>query len=276
MTVRQGKSKIRRPLRWAFTIARMPSSRRVGRHLALAVIVAGSLAFVFRLGPLGQDPRYHQFADQRAFLGVPNVLNVTSNIAFLLVGLAGLRTCTRRVTEGARTAWLALFAGVALVSLGSAYYHWHPNDQTLLWDRLPMTVGFMGLLAALLSEYLSPALGAAMLVPLLALGSFSVLYWHWSGDLRLYYWVQLIPLVTIPAMMLLYPPRYSRQWLLLVALAWYALAKLSEARDREVFALTSGLVSGHTIKHLLSALGCLTIVWMLQRRNPVSAAAAVR
>lgn len=274
--MREVTARIKRPLRWAFTAARVPSSSSIGRHLLLAAIVVGSVAFIFRLGPLGQDPRYHQFADHRAFLGIANFLNVTSNLAFLLVGIAGLRTCTRRVTEGARTAWLALFAGVALVSLGSAYYHWNPNDQTLLWDRLPMTVGFMGLLAALLSEYLSPVLGVAMLVPLLALGSFSVLYWHWSGDLRLYYWVQLIPLVTIPAMMLLYPPRYSRQWLLLVALAWYALAKLSEARDQEVFALTSGLVSGHTIKHLLSALGCLTLVWMLQRRSLVPAVAVAR
>jgi hypothetical protein len=250
----------------------MPFRKSIGRHLLLAAIVAGSLAFMYRLGPLGQDPRYHQFADHRGYLGIPNFLDVISNLAFLLVGVAGLRACASNVTAGTRKAWLVLFAGVSLVSLGSAYYHWHPDDQTLVWDRLPMTIGFMGLLAALLGEYLSAALGAALLVPLLALGLFSVWYWYWSGDLRVYYWVQLMPLLTIPAMMLLYPARHSRQWLLLLALAWYALAKWSEAYDREIFAMTRHLISGHTIKHLLSALGCLTIVRMLRRRAPLGAA----
>jgi hypothetical protein len=65
----------------------------------------------------------------------------------------------------------------------------------------------------------------------------------------------------------LYRPKYSHRWLLLVALGWYALAKVAEANDSEIFVLSQGIISGHTIKHLLSALACLSIVWMLQRQT---------
>ncbi len=165
-----------------------------------------------------------------------------------------------------RNAWIVLFAGVTLVSVGSACYHLYPNNQTLVWDRLPMTIGFMGLFVALLGEYISERLGV-FLVPAILLGLSSVLYWHWSDDLRFYIWVQLIPLLTIPFVMILYRAGYSHQWLLLLALGWYALAKISEVADGEIFRLSQGIVSGHTIKHLLSALGCLSIFLMLQRRK---------
>ncbi len=38
-----------------------------------------------------QAAGYHEFADTRIFLGIPNFLNVISNIPFLLVGILGLR-----------------------------------------------------------------------------------------------------------------------------------------------------------------------------------------
>lgn len=237
------------------------------RHVLTMIIVLGSLALMLSQQPFGQDPKYHEFADRRAFFGIPNFFDVTSNLAFLLIGIGGLGVCLRRHLGQARNAWLVLFAGVTLVGVGSAYYHWEPNSQTLVWDRLPMTIGFMGLFAALLGEYISDRLGAFVLVPALVVGFSSVLYWHWSDDLRFYYWVQLLPLLTIPVVMVLYRARCSHQWLLLAALGWYALGKVAEANDREILALSQGFMSGHTVKHLLSALGCLTILLMLQRRK---------
>jgi hypothetical protein len=38
------------------------------------------------------------------------------------------------------------------VALGSGYYHWRPSNSRLVWDRLPMTVGFMSLIAVVVSE----------------------------------------------------------------------------------------------------------------------------
>jgi len=236
------------------------------RHFLMMLVVVGSFVLLMSQKPFGQSAEYHNFADQRAFFYIPNFLDVTSNFAFLIVGIAGLRICLRNRLGNLRTAWIVLFAGVTLVSVGSAYYHLNPNNQTLVWDRLPMTIGFMGLFIALLGEHISERL-SVFLVPAIILGLFSVVYWHWSDDLRFYYWVQLISLLTIPFVMVLYRTGYSHQWLLLLALGWYALAKVSEVAEGEIFRLSQGIISGHTIKHLLSALGCLSILLMLQRRK---------
>ena len=249
------------------------SRLRANRELLLTVIVVGSLALMLFRPPFGQNPQYHNFADRRAFFGIPNFLDVASNLPFFIVGIVGLAICLRHRLGKMRNAWIVLFAGITLVSVGSAFYHLHPNNETLVWDRLPMTIGFMGLFVAVSGEYISPRLGVLLLGPALLLGFASVVYWHWSDDLRLYVWVQLVSLLMIPVVMVLYRTGYSHQWMLLMALGWYALAKISEVFDVEIFGLSGGLVSGHTIKHLLSALGCLTIVWMLQRRKLIESRA---
>jgi hypothetical protein len=235
------------------------------RFLLLAILL-GSLALVLTLDPIQQNAGYHRFADQRVIFGVPNFFDVSSNIAFLLVGVAGVLFLARR-TVSARLAWLTFFLGVALVSAGSAYYHANPNDETLVWDRLPMTIAFMGVFAAVLGECVDERLGKLLLAPAVLLGLLSVLYWSWLGDLRLYYWIQLTPLLTIPVVMVLFRPRTTHQWLLLVAVALYGVAKLAEAHDKEIFAATQHLFSGHTLKHLLAALSCLTVLAMLWRRK---------
>jgi hypothetical protein len=192
------------------------------RHLLLAALVLGSLPVMLSLDPFGQSAAYHHFADRRFILGVPNFMDVVSNIPFLLVGVAGMAFAADR-TEGLRAAWLAFFAGVAIVSAGSAYYHVNPNNDTLVWDRLPITLAFIGLLAAVVGESVSERLGKSLLLPAVLLGFFSVFYWHWSDDLRLYVWVQLISLLTVPAVIVLFRSRYTHRWVLLVALALYGL-----------------------------------------------------
>ena len=87
--------------------------------------------------------------------------------------------------------------------------------------------------------------------------------------MRFYVWIQFVPLLTIPFLMVLFRPRYSRQWLLLLALTYYMLAKLLEIYDREVFIFTQSSFSGHSFKHLVAALGCLSILVMLKTRKPV-------
>lgn len=235
----------------------------------MAAIVIGSFLLMLLLKPFGQNPNYHNFADKRTFLGIPNAFDVASNVAFLLVGIVGLTVCFKNRVGNLRNAWIILFAGITLVSVGSAYYHLNPNNETLVWDRLPMTIGFMGLFAALLGEYISERLGRFLLIPALLLGASSVFYWHWFDDLRFYIWIQIIPLLTIPVVLALYRARYSHSWMLLAALGAYALAKITELTDEAVFTLSQNIVSGHTIKHLLSALGCLFILLMLQKRKPI-------
>lgn len=257
------------PMRTDSTNLTPPSPTRTDRwRLAvLLTLVFGSLLALLGLDPIPQDIAYHAFADTRPFFGIPNGFDVLSNLPFLAVGFLGLRCCMRRQADAVRRAWIVLFAGVTLVSAGSAYYHWHPNNDTLVWDRLPMTIGFMGLFVALLGEYVDRRAVRYLLVPAVLVGVTSVGYWHWTDDLRPYVWVQFMPLLVVPALLILYQSGYSHQWLLLVALGWYLLAKAAEFYDPDIFRITQGLISGHTIKHLLAAAGSYSMVVMLQNRK---------
>jgi len=243
---------------------RQPRSRRL-RVIALAAAGVASLLGFFLVGPIAQDQAYHRFADERGWLGIPNFMNVVTNLPFLGVGAWGLAVC-RRTPAGARPAWATFFAGVLLVGAGSGYYHWSPSDATLVWDRLPMTLGFVGLTVAILVEWVSPR--ARWLLPWgLALGVGSVLVWDATGDLRLYYGVQLMPLVLAMLALALFQTPWTRSWHLGVAVLLYAGAKLVEAGDRAIFDATGGALSGHPVKHVLAAGATFWILDMLRGRS---------
>jgi hypothetical protein len=235
--------------------------------LAILILMAASLAVLFLLPRILQNQSYHGFADARTVLGVPNFWNVVSNIPFFLVGAVGLARCRR---DAATT---ILFAGIFLTGFGSAYYHWSPDDYTLFWDRLPMALAFMALLASAIEERVSAKAGAILLWPLLAIGVLSLLVWRWSGDLRLYGWVQFFPVVTLPAMFLLLPPKYTGSGYWIVAAILYLLAKLFEYFDGQIYSL-GHVVSGHTLKHLAAATACFAILRYFQTRRPIAAAEA--
>jgi hypothetical protein len=239
---------------------------RAWRPGLVLLIVLGSLVALLIHRPIAQDPNYHNFADNRTLLGIPNFWNVVSNLPFLFVGIAGLALCRRNRFAGASTAWTIFFAAVTLVCFGSAYYHWRPSNETLVWDRLPMTLGFMAMFVALLSESIDEKLGQILLWPALLAGLFSVIYWHYSDDLRIYAWIQFMPLVTIPVVLALYRSRYSHQWLLLVALAGYVMAKIFESYDRATYTATANIVGGHALKHVAAAASCLVILEMCRKR----------
>jgi hypothetical protein len=154
---------------------------------ALLGLMVASLAILPLLPPIAQDPSYHQFADQRMLLGIPNFWNVISNLPFVVVGAIGLWQF------GRERASFVLFLVIFLTGFGSAYYHGDPNNDTLFWDRLPLALTFMAILAVAVEERVSAKTGAVLLWPLLALAIFSLLLWRWTGDLRLYGWVQFSP-----------------------------------------------------------------------------------
>jgi len=114
--------------------------------LVLAGLMAVSLAGLALLPKIPQDQGYHLFADQRVLVGVPNFWNVVSNIPFIVVGAVGLA----RFRDDAAT--IVLFLGFFLTGIGSAYYHWDPNDGTLFWDRLPMTISFAAIFSLVIQE----------------------------------------------------------------------------------------------------------------------------
>lgn len=242
--------------------------------LVFSLIAIATIAVMLH-GPIPQDPAYHQFADQRTLCGIPNFWNVCSNLPFLVVGAAGLFSVFLSAAEGAlpglRPAYFVFFVGSALVALGSAYYHLDPNNSTLVWDRLPMTVAFMAFASVIIGEHVSQRAGRLALIPLLAMGILSVLVWRVTeakghGDLRLYVLVQYLPALVIPALIVLFPSRLTRVYLIWFMLAAYALAKVLEALDRPLFAVLP--VSGHTLKHLVAAAGLYLLVVAIRVRRP--------
>jgi len=49
------------------------------------------------------------------------------------------------------------------------------------------------------------------------------------------------------------------------------LAKGCEFRDPAIYALTGGTISGHTLKHLVSAVAVAALLWWLAFRQAASA-----
>ena len=248
---------------------------RTGRNTILIAFALVLIVVVFIRGPIAQDRLYHDFADQRTVLGVANAYNVLSSALFIFVGAWGVVYALLLLQNSADTMLLTqyvlFFAGVFLSGIGSSYYHYAPSNQTLFWDRLPMSVAFMALLASVISECIDRKAGAFLFLPFLVLGILSVLYWTWTekagqGDLRPYIIVQFLPVVLVPLMLALYRPvkKYSVPVWSLIAL--YVLAKVFELYDRRVYVL-AGSISGHAIKHLLAALGTGAVLKMLYARR---------
>jgi len=237
----------------------------------VSVIALSSIAvmFVF-VAPISQPLAYHDFSDPRGWLGMPNFGDVVSNVPFVIVGLYGVWVVSKRTDPGtwlqdARLPLVVFFVGVALVGPGSAYYHWAPDNATLFWDRLPMTVGFMGLLSAVIWDRIGMRSALPVLV---AVGVLSAVYWHITDDLRAYILVQFLPVLLIPLIMGLWPHGKWITWrAILGAFVFYALAKLTEHFDAEVLALLGESLSGHTIKHLFAALGPLAVALSLRNQS---------
>jgi Ceramidase len=253
---------LRKKSRRMLTSLMLTRAKSVHPLLVLAGLMAASLAVLTLLPKIPQDQAYHLFADQRALVGIPNFWNVVSNIPFIVVGAVGLA----RFRDDAAT--IVLFLGFFLTGIGSAYYHWDPNDGTLFWDRLPMTISFAAIFSLVVQERMGARVGSILLWPMLAIGVASLLAWLWTDDLRLYFWAQFFPGVALIALFALYPARYTHAYYWLVAASLYALAKLFEFTDYPIYSL-GRLLSGHTLKHLSAAAACFVILRYFELRRPI-------
>ena len=243
--------------------------------ILIGVTVLAATIGISLIDPVAQDPSYHNFADIRKVMGIPNFWNVVSNFAFMLVGLFGLcqLISSNQVTviTEIRSVYFFLFGGVALVAFGSGYYHLWPDNRTLVWDRLPMTVTFMALFCIVIAEYISITWAKRLFIPLALASAGSVLFWYFGelngqGDLRAYILVQFLPILLIPIMLLCFPSKFSHgsvYWLLLVT---YIFAKFFEHFDGQVFT-TLGFISGHSLKHLMAAVGLYLLLRAYQTRT---------
>ncbi|MFA6045939.1 MAG: hypothetical protein WC718_13235 [Phycisphaerales bacterium] len=269
---------------------------RTGVILSIVLLGAGVMASLPRLA---QPSAFHHFADTRAWLGVPNFMDVVSNAPFALASLLGLVNLRRRgrseraSVAGAmlplmaidRMCLVALFVGMGLTALGSSYYHLAPGNERLFWDRLPMVLTFVSLLATLVAERVSPKTAAWLLGPLLMAGATSLVYWEHTehmgqGDLRPYFLIEGAALVSVLLVVTLYTARYLPTRWLMLGLGCYAGAVVLEQLDRVVWHLWDGLgvalVSGHTLKHLSAGAGALVLAWMIEARPARQADLTIR
>lgn len=226
--------------------------------LCLSIITP--LILLYMGDPITQNLEYHNFADQRSFLQINNFFDVLSNIAFLIFGTLGIKSAKKFKTY--KASWMVFLVGVLLVAPGSAFYHWNPNNFTLIWDRLPMTIGFMGIFTAIVCEVFKLKKEVLILVILNILGMYSVIHWQIFDDLRLYYWIQLTPLLTIILISFLFKNESILPLYLAGAFGFYVLAKITEKKDVEIFMATYEVISGHTIKHLLAAVAVFLLYKM--------------
>jgi hypothetical protein len=250
------------------------------RRTRATLVVAVSLISLFclcLLPPIPLGPRYHIFADNRAQLGIPNCLDVLSNIPFMLIGLWGTlwlgsgSSATAFQTRLEKTVYLTFFLGVAFTGVGSFWYHLSPNNERLPFDLLPMTCAFMAILTSVVIERIGVRFGKSVFIPLLLLGCSSVGYWYATearghGDYRFYLFVQFFPPLLIGLMIVLFPPSYTGMKYLVVAFLLFVIAKLFELFDGQIYQ-AGHVVSGHALKHITAGLACYSILLMLQRRR---------
>ena len=249
----------------------------------IVAFTAASVAAAFLLPPMAQPLDYHDFADDRHLAGIANFLDVISNAAFVLAGVAGMIVTLhpRATFEHARERlpYLVFFVGVVLTGLGSGYYHLDPDNETLFWDRLPMTIAFMSLVAAQIVDRISIRAGLALLLPLLLVGMGSVVYWiaterAGAGNVMPYGVLQFYSVVMLFVLALLYPSRYTRGNDIYWVFTAYVVAKVLETFDHEILAL-GNLMSGHSLKHVAAAVGSVLVMrmlWLRRLQRPADAA----
>jgi hypothetical protein len=251
----------------------------MGVLMAAAALLAAAFA---AYGPIAQPADYHTFADTRTLFGVPYFMDVASNLLFVLAGVWGLAVVWRNThPQGPRLqrAWLAVFAVIVCTGFGSAYYHWAPDNWGLLIDRIPIAWACGLLMCVFAAERFRHTWARpAVLAITLLVCTLAPVYWYATArvgaeDLRFYLYIQLLPMTLIPLALLMRaitqqapPPGAGavagRDWLIVIG--FYALAKLFELTDYEVFDAL-GFISGHTLKHVWAAAAAAWLVVAYRR-----------
>jgi len=215
--------------------------------LSAPFVLGGLLHFAY---PLVQPADYHHFADTRLICGVHNGADVLSNLAILAAGLVNLCWCWRRRASDAvqMPGMLMVSLGFVMAAAGSAVYHLRPTDATLVWDRLPMTVIFAGILAMLYTSITGRRVPWSQLASLVAPAMLTALIWARFGELWPYALLQYGGLAAVVGFTISRKVANPSGWWALICC--YGVAKLLEMFDSSIWVATDHVLAGHSLKHI--------------------------
>jgi hypothetical protein len=221
-------------------------------------------------GPVvGQPADHHHFADTRTLLGVPFCMDVLSNLAFALSALAGARVLWRlpagKLLPAQRQAAWLFFGGLLATAVASSYYHLAPSDAGLAVDRLGMVLAFAGLLGLAVADRVSDRAGRTVIVAVLGLGPASVALWSATGNVLPWAVLQFGGLLVLASLCMWRAVPGALGVRLGAVIGLYAVAKAFELGDHAVFDFSHGMVSGHTMKHLVAACAAWPVLAALER-----------
>lgn len=238
------------------------------------------------------------FADRHAWHGLPNAMDVLSNLPFVAIGIWGLRWLhwLDRAHEDALDAaplpqagahlpvnaldcaWV-FFAGLILTAAGSAFYHLQSDGMRLAAERAGMAVAFSGLVGLAVCERVSARAGWPAAWFTMVGGLLAAAVCHRTGNALPWALVQFGGMALIVILSLAKPLNGAIGLKLGWVIFFYAMAKLFEVSDQAIYDVTQDLISGHSLKHLTAALAALPVLHGLQamgrqtlRHNPGAAA----
>lgn len=250
----------------------LPSTTR--REISLLIgACLGLLAAIF--GPsVAQPAHYHAFADQRVLLGLPLAMDVLSNLPFAIAAVWGLLALyqspsdAKHLSDKSQPALAALFfGGLFITAACSSYYHLRPNDPSLAIDRLGMVIAFAGLLGVAVADRVSNRAGIATAAFVLASGPLTVGIWADSGNLLPWVLLQGGGMFLIALLAVFRPLKGAWGLHLLPVVIFYAAAKLFEVGDHQVFEWTGGMISGHSLKHIVAAFAAWPVIAAIYRQR---------
>ena len=201
---------------------------------------------------------YHNFADKRRLIGLPNAMNVLSNLFIIIPVIYLLKHKTENNTNNN-----LLIIHITLLSLASAYYHYNPSDKSIFWDIL-MIATLSIIVLNIINEY---KYGSLFYI----LGVLSVIYWKQTGDIRLY----LLILIGVPIIFFLKyydneeEDKKGVNKNLYIILFFTLLYRFVEYYDHQIYNLSNKFISGHTLKHIFAGLSILYIVKLLKEDNKI-------
>ena len=260
--------------------SRLPLSRREAGLVAALALLTLVACFAPAL-PMSMGSATH-FADTRAWGALPNALDVLSNLPFALLGVLGLRalgqleqrheTCWPRAAETLPLntldcAWL-FFAGLIVTAAASTFFHLQPDVLRLAADRAGMAIAFAGIVGVAVCDQVSPRAGWPAAWFALSAGLLSVAIYHESGNVMPWAVLQFGGMALLVGLALSGPRRDSPPTLGLrlgAVVAIYALAKLFELADAQLFTATGGWLGGHAVKHLVAALAALPVLLAVRK-----------